>query len=139
MGRFIFVNAPYSSRTNCYPPGPSILLHPSLPPTLDLVPTYFGGMNDVPSRHTQHSATHSPLTPQITKTRPLGLVSTDKSRGTWEGAVRGFVGVGGMRFDWVRRWTQRRVSVRRVRRRDATCQLNLWWCVSNSFLPGRAS
>lgn len=43
---------------------------------------------------TQHSTTYPSLAPRIMKTLLLALVSTGKSRGTREGAVRGLVGVG---------------------------------------------
>lgn len=43
---------------------------------------------------TQHSTTYPSLAPRIMKTLLLALVSTGKSRGTREGAIRGLVGVG---------------------------------------------
>jgi len=75
------------------PPVLSILLHASLPSTHS---THLRTSAAQTMSHllTQHSTTYPSLAPRIMKTLLLALVSTDKSRGTREGAIRGLVGVG---------------------------------------------
>ena len=75
------------------PPVLSILLHSSLPLTHS---THLRTSAAQTMSHllTQHSTTYPSLAPRIMKTLLLALVSTGKSRGTREGAIRGLVGVG---------------------------------------------
>ncbi|KAI0685350.1 TATA box binding protein associated factor-domain-containing protein [Cytidiella melzeri] len=75
------------------PPILSTLLHSSLPPqhATRLRTTSAQTLSHL---LTQHSTTYPSLSPRIMKTLLLALISTGKSRGTREGAVRGLMGIG---------------------------------------------
>ncbi|KAI0772233.1 TATA box binding protein associated factor-domain-containing protein [Irpex lacteus] len=75
------------------PPILSSLLHSSLPPQHA---TRLRTIAAQTLSHllTQHSTTYPSLSPRIMKTLLLALVSTGKSKGTREGAVRGLMGIG---------------------------------------------
>lgn len=75
------------------PPVLSILLHSSLPPSHS-AHLRTSAAQTMSHLLTQHSTTYPSLAPRIMKTLLLALVSTGKSRGTREGAIRGLVGVG---------------------------------------------
>ena len=75
------------------PPVLSSLLHSSLPPShATLLRT--SASQTLSRVLTQHSTTYPSLSPRIMKTLLLALISSGKTEGTREGAIRGLVGVG---------------------------------------------
>ncbi|KIL66785.1 hypothetical protein M378DRAFT_74702 [Amanita muscaria Koide BX008] len=75
------------------PPILSTLLHSSLPPSHS-TQLRTSASQTLSRLLTQHSTTYPSLSPRIMKTLLLALISSGKSRGTREGAIRGLVGVG---------------------------------------------
>ncbi|KAJ8591935.1 TAF-domain-containing protein [Rhizopogon salebrosus TDB-379] len=71
----------------------STLLHSTLPP-LHATHLRTSAAQTLSRLLTQHSTTYPSLSPRIMKTLLVALISSDKSKGTREGAIRGLVGIG---------------------------------------------
>ncbi|EPT05360.1 hypothetical protein FOMPIDRAFT_1111798 [Fomitopsis schrenkii] len=75
------------------PPILSTLLHSSLPPS-HAVHLRTSAAQILSRLLTQYSTTYPSLPPRIMKTLLLALISSEKSRSTREGAIRGLIGIG---------------------------------------------
>ncbi|KAG1732405.1 TATA box binding protein associated factor-domain-containing protein [Suillus paluster] len=71
----------------------STLLHSTLPPS-HATHLRTSAAQTLSRLLTQHSTTYPSLSPRIMKTLLVALISSDKSKGTREGAIRGLVGIG---------------------------------------------
>lgn len=71
----------------------STLLHSALPPS-HATHLRTSAAQTLSRLLTQHSTTYPSLSPRIMKTLLVALISSDKSKGTREGAIRGLVGIG---------------------------------------------